>query len=107
MNCIQWSYKYAQTTGLGVQQQQLTVNCFNKDQIWIGWSHYGTRIMQSTADSTHMYKQAEQVNTKNDFSSINMYVNPFHHPLLLIILFPSLIKSDKIDLYIIFSGVDI
>jgi hypothetical protein len=35
-----WKYKFVFTTNIN---SQLSVDCPNSDQIWIGWSHYGTR----------------------------------------------------------------
>ena len=76
VNCIQWNYKYSLT---GQQQQQLSIKCLNNDQIWIGWSHYGTRLATTVVD-THLYKQTEFSSLhqqSNDFPTINMYVYNF------------------------------
>ena len=70
VNCIQnWNYKYSQT---GTNNQQLTLNCINNEQIWIGWSHYGTR--QSNLDS--ILVNIKQIEKQNDFLTINTYVLP-------------------------------
>ncbi len=36
-----WKYKYSLTKN---SNSQITINCEQNDQIWIGWSHYGTTI---------------------------------------------------------------
>lgn len=35
-----WNFKFSFTTTIN---SQLSIDCLNDDQIWIGWSHYGTR----------------------------------------------------------------
>ena len=50
----EWHYKFSYTKTIN---SQLTIDCGNNDQIWIGWSHYGTRSLNSTsASSSHKYK---------------------------------------------------
>lgn len=39
-NDDQWNYKFSFTKSIN---SQLTIECEQSDQIWIGWSHYGTR----------------------------------------------------------------
>ena len=36
----EWHYKFSFTKQIN---SQLTIECGLTDQIWIGWSHYGTR----------------------------------------------------------------
>lgn len=36
----QWNYKFAFTKSIN---SQLIIECEQSEQIWIGWSHYGTR----------------------------------------------------------------
>ncbi len=49
-----WNFKFAFTTTLN---SQLSIDCPNEDQIWIGWSHYGTRgssnELKSSASNRH------------------------------------------------------
>jgi hypothetical protein len=70
VTCIQWNYKYSQTSSL---QQQLTISCGNNDQIWIGWSHYGTRLISTTTTTTIPQKQLSSLQQQqNDFPTVNM-----------------------------------
>jgi hypothetical protein len=39
-NTDAWHYKFAYTKSLN---SQFNIECESNDQIWIGWSHYGTR----------------------------------------------------------------
>lgn len=41
-----WNYKFAFTKSVN---SQLVIECEQSDQIWIGWSHYGTRHTTSGA----------------------------------------------------------
>jgi hypothetical protein len=38
----EWNYKFSFTKQIN---SQVTINCGLADQIWIGWSHYGTRYV--------------------------------------------------------------
>jgi hypothetical protein len=43
-----WHYKFAHTKNVN---SQFSIECEANDQIWIGWSHYGTRAPQSATSS--------------------------------------------------------
>ena len=47
-----WLYKFAFTKQINAQ---LVIDCGQSDQIWIGWSHYGTRhaSVNSKKERTH------------------------------------------------------
>jgi hypothetical protein len=45
-NDDQWNYKFSFTKSIN---SQLTIECEQSDQIWIGWSHYGTRSTAAAA----------------------------------------------------------
>ena len=38
----EWNYKFSFTKQIN---SQVTIDCGLADQIWIGWSHYGTRYV--------------------------------------------------------------
>ena len=48
----EWNYKFSFTKQIN---SQVTIDCGLADQIWIGWSHYGTR----------------NVNNNNNVASVN------------------------------------
>ena len=62
----QWNYKFSFTKSVN---SQLVVECEANDQIWIGWSHYGTR--SSSPSNTKSEQQSASI--KNS-QLLNLYV---------------------------------
>jgi hypothetical protein len=44
----EWNYKFSFTKQIN---SQVTIDCGLADQIWIGWSHYGTRNVNNVASA--------------------------------------------------------
>ena len=45
----EWHYKFSFTKSVN---SQLVIECDESDQIWIGWSHYGTRNPSSLSSAS-------------------------------------------------------
>jgi hypothetical protein len=59
----EWNYKFSFTKQIN---SQVTIDCGLADQIWIGWSHYGTRNVNNNVASA---------NSNNAKSRLNQEVN--------------------------------
>jgi hypothetical protein len=58
-NADSWFYKFSFTKNVN---SQVSIECSNSDQIWIGWSHYGTRNPTTVNSEPTLTKLAELPN---------------------------------------------
>lgn len=58
-----WNFKFSFTKQIN---SQLSIDCGEHDQIWIGWSHYGTRKLSTAKQQT---SSSEEINQQKNRTS--------------------------------------